>query len=57
MLLMPEWRNGGELMELLGAQDIHMGVPHNNAACIQEVYNSILHCLCDTTDCLLLGVD
>lgn len=57
MLLMPEWRNGGGLMELLGAQDIHMGVPHNNAACIQEVYNSILHCLCDTTDCLLLGVD
>ena len=57
MLLMPEWRNSDGLMELLRAQDIHMGVQHNNASRIKEVYNLILHRLCDTTDCLLLGVD
>lgn len=49
--------DGGSLMELLSAQDIHIGVPHDNAARIQEVYILILHCLCDAIDCLLLGAN
>lgn len=49
--------DGGSLMELLGDQDIHIGVPHDNPSRIQEVYILILHCLCDAIDCLLLGVN
>ena len=49
--------DGGLLMELLEDQDIHLGVPHDNAARIQEVFVLILHCLCDAIDCLLLGVN
>lgn len=49
--------DGGVLVELLGSRDIHIGVPHENAARIQEVYILTLHCLCDSIDCLLLGVN
>jgi D-sedoheptulose 7-phosphate isomerase len=49
--------DGGMLVELLGDRDIHIGVPHDNAARIQEVYVLTLHCLCDSIDCLLLGVN
>jgi D-sedoheptulose 7-phosphate isomerase len=49
--------DGGLLMELLEEEDIHVGVPHESAARIQEVYVLILHCLCDAIDCLLLGVN
>lgn len=48
--------DGGELVELLGSEDIHIGVPHDNAARVQEAYILILHCLCDAIDCILLGV-
>jgi D-sedoheptulose 7-phosphate isomerase len=49
--------DGGELIELLSDEDIHIGVPHGNASRVQEVYVLILHCLCDAIDCLLLGVN
>jgi D-sedoheptulose 7-phosphate isomerase len=49
--------DGGSLMELLGSQDIHIGVPHDNTARVQEMYLLILHCLCDSIDCILLGVE
>jgi D-sedoheptulose 7-phosphate isomerase len=49
--------DGGVLVELLGNRDIHIGVPHENAARLQEVYILTLHCLCDSIDCLLLGVN
>jgi D-sedoheptulose 7-phosphate isomerase len=49
--------DGGELIELLSDDDIHIGVPHDNASRVQEVYVLILHCLCDAIDCLLLGVN
>lgn len=49
--------DGGMLVELLADGDIHIGVPHDNAARIQEVYVLTLHCLCDSIDCLLLGVN
>ena len=48
--------DGGGVLELLTDQDIHIGIPHENAARIQEIYLLILHCLCDAIDCLLLGV-
>jgi len=49
--------DGGSLMELLIPQDIHIGVPHENTARVQEMYLLVLHCLCDSIDCLLLGVE
>lgn len=49
--------DGGKLVELLRSPDIHIGVPHENAARIQELYILLLHCLCDSIDCLLLGVE
>jgi D-sedoheptulose 7-phosphate isomerase len=50
-------KNGGTLNELLGANDIHLCVPHPNTARIQEVHILCLHCMCDAIDCLLLGVE
>ena len=49
--------DGGGLMELLLPQDIHIGVPHENSARVQEMFILVLHCLCDSIDCLLLGVE
>lgn len=49
--------DGGNVVELLGEHDVHIGVPHDNASRIQETYILILHCLCDAIDCLLLGVN
>lgn len=48
--------DGGDLVELLGDADIHIGVPHENASRVHEVNILILHCLCDAIDCILLGV-
>ena len=50
-------RNGGKMAEALGSSDIHICVPANNTARIQEVHLLALHCLCDAIDCLLLGAD
>jgi D-sedoheptulose 7-phosphate isomerase len=49
-------RNGGKMAELLGSKDIHICVPSNSTARIQEVHLLTLHCICDAIDCLLLGV-
>ena len=48
--------DGGGVVELLSDRDIHIGIPHENAARVQEIYLLILHCLCDAIDCHLLGV-
>ncbi len=50
-------RNGGRLAEVLQAGDIHICVPAQSTARIQEVHLLTLHCLCDAIDCLLLGVE
>jgi len=50
-------RNGGQLTEVLQASDIHICVPAQSTARIQEVHLLTLHCLCDAIDCLLLGVE
>lgn len=50
-------KNGGLIGERLGPQDIHICVPADRTARIQEVHLLVLHCLCDGIDCLLLGVE
>jgi D-sedoheptulose 7-phosphate isomerase len=50
-------RNGGGMTGLLEPSDIHICVPAQSTARIQEVHLLTLHCLCDAIDCLLLGVD
>ena len=50
-------KGGGRIGELLGEGDVHVCVPHDRTARIQEVHLTILHCLCDAIDCTLLGDD
>ena len=50
-------KSGGQMADILGPEDIHICVPANNTARIQEVHVLALHCLCDAIDCLLLGVE
>ena len=49
-------RNGGQMTEILQPGDIHICVPAQSTARIQEVHLLSLHCICDAIDCLLLGV-
>ena len=48
-------RNGGKIAALLGADDIHLCVPAERTARIQEVHLLTIHCLCDGIDALILG--
>ncbi|MBN9462905.1 MAG: phosphoheptose isomerase [Burkholderiales bacterium] len=48
-------RGGGRLGALLRADDVHLCVPHERTARIQEVHLLIIHCLCDGIDASLLG--
>jgi len=50
-------RDGGKMAEALKPADIHICVPAQSTARIQEVHLLTLHCLCDAIDCLLLGVE
>ena len=50
-------RGGGQVPGILAGDDVHICVPHNNTARIQEVHILALHCLCDAIDCLLLGTE
>ena len=50
-------RTGGKMAEVLRPSDIHICVPAQSTARIQEVHLLTLHCLCDAIDCLLLGVE
>ena len=50
-------RGGGRIGELLGPDDVHLCVPHERTARIQEVHLLIIHCLCDGIDAALLGDD
>jgi D-sedoheptulose 7-phosphate isomerase len=49
-------RDGGKMAGALAASDIHICVPAQSTARIQEVHLLTLHCICDAIDCLLLGV-
>ena len=48
-------RNGGKMRELLLETDVHVCVPHERTARIQEVHLLVIHCLCDAVDLQLLG--
>ena len=48
---------GGKIGRLLREGDIHLCVPAERTARIQETHLLAIHCLCDGIDCLLLGVD
>lgn len=48
-------RGGGQLGEMLGEGDVHLCVPHERTARIQEVHLLIVHCLCDGIDLSLMG--
>lgn len=50
-------KGGGEMAGLLRDSDVHICVPSDRTARIQEVHLLTIHCLCDGIDCLLLGVD
>jgi D-sedoheptulose 7-phosphate isomerase len=48
-------KGGGRIGELLRAEDVHLCVPHDVTARIQEVHLLTIHCLCDAIDASLLG--
>ena len=48
-------KGGGRVGELLRDSDIHLCVPHDRTARIQEIHILAIHCLCDGIDNLLLG--
>ena len=50
-------KGGGQMAAQLADGDIHLCVPSQRTARIQEVHLLTLHCLCDGIDCLLLGVE
>ena len=50
-------RDGGKLRKLLLETDVHVCVPHERTARIQEVHLLVVHCLCDAVDMQLLGSD
>ena len=48
-------RGGGKLGAMLSDTDVHICVPHDRTARIQEVHILAIHCLCDAVDLQLLG--
>jgi len=50
-------RGGGRSGAALGADDVHVCVPHDRTMRIQEVHLLVLHCLCDGIDFQLFGAD
>jgi D-sedoheptulose 7-phosphate isomerase len=48
-------RNGGKMNNVLRETDVHICVPHERTARIQEVHILVLHCICDAVDHQLLG--
>jgi D-sedoheptulose 7-phosphate isomerase len=50
-------KKGGKMAGQLRPDDVHLCVPADRTARIQEVHLLCLHCMCDAIDCLLLGAD
>jgi D-sedoheptulose 7-phosphate isomerase len=48
-------RDGGQIGEILSGDDVHLCVPVQRTARIQEVHITMIHALCDTVDYMLLG--
>lgn len=50
-------KGGGEIKKLLTEADVHICVPHDRTARIQEVHLLTIHCICDGIDAALFGGD
>ena len=50
-------KGGGKIGKMLRDDDVHLCVPAERTARIQEVHLLTIHCLCDGIDALLLGAD
>ena len=50
-------KGGGAIGKMLTDADVHICVPHDRTARIQEVHLVTLHCLCDGIDVALFGGD
>jgi D-sedoheptulose 7-phosphate isomerase len=48
-------RGGGKMNQVLRDTDVHICVPHERTARVQEVHILALHCMCDAVDAQLLG--
>lgn len=48
-------RGGGKIQQVLRETDVHICVPHERTARIQEVHALVIHCICDGVDTQLLG--
>ena len=48
-------RGGGKMGAMLTDTDVHICVPHERTARIQEVHILAIHCICDAVDLQLLG--
>ncbi len=48
-------KGGGKIAAMLRETDVHICVPHERTARIQEVHLLTLHCICDGVDAMLLG--
>ncbi|MBR7801511.1 phosphoheptose isomerase [Undibacterium fentianense] len=50
-------KGGGEMRHKLTEADVHICVPHDRTARIQEVHLLTIHCMCDGIDAALFGGD
>lgn len=50
-------KGGGAIAKKLGESDVHICVPHERTARIQEIHLLTIHCLCDGIDVALFGGD
>jgi D-sedoheptulose 7-phosphate isomerase len=50
-------QGGGAITDVLADTDIHICVPSERTARIQEIHLLTIHCLCDGIDAMLLGED
>lgn len=48
-------KGGGKMGQTLRETDVHICVPHDRTARIQEVHLLAIHCICDGVDTQLLG--
>jgi D-sedoheptulose 7-phosphate isomerase len=48
-------KGGGKMAQVLRETDVHICVPHDRTARIQEVHLLVIHCLCDGVDAQLMG--
>jgi D-sedoheptulose 7-phosphate isomerase len=48
-------KGGGQITQRLASSDVHICVPSDQTARIQEVHLLCLHCLCDGIDSTILG--